>query len=127
MRIVLERTLLAGDVGEQRCAICRLKFWLGAATAFAVSDTDTLLGETCPSCIERGAEHMAAELQSRARWSRWVAEMDEVLAEEGFDELPTVAEYRMLETVYGTARYRDGEEAEAALARGGPGLLNEDE
>jgi hypothetical protein len=114
LRIVLERTLIAGDVGEQRCAICRRKFWLGAATAFAISDTDMLLGETCPRCIERGAEHMEAELQSRARWSRWVADADEVLADEGFDGPPTVEEYLMLEKVYGTALYRDCEEAETA-------------
>lgn len=127
MRIVLERTLIAGDVGEQRCAICQRKFWLGAATAFAISDTDMLLGETCPSCIERGAEHMEDELQSRARWSRWVADADEDLADEGFDDPPSVEEYFLLEKIYGTALYRDCAEAEAAQRRGGPGLLDEDD
>ncbi len=120
MRIILERTLDAGDVGEHRCSICRRKFWLGAATALAVSDGDVLLGETCPACLEGGAERMEAELQRRTRWSGWVAELDERLATEGFDEPPTVEEFLLLEQIYGTARYRNSEEAEAAL-------LNEDD
>jgi hypothetical protein len=118
MRIALERTLIADDVGEHRCSVCRRKFWLGAASALAVSDGDVLLGETCPACLEGGAEHMQAELETRARWSRWIAEQDERLAGEGFDEPPTVEEFLLLETVYGTPRYRDCEEAEAALAEG---------
>ena len=118
MRIVLERTLIAGDVGEQRCSIRRRKFWLGAASALAVSDGDVLLGEVCPACLEGGAEHMEAELETRARWSRWIADLDERLATEGFDEPPSASEYLMLETVYRTPRYGDCGEAEAAFAEG---------
>jgi hypothetical protein len=33
----------------------------------------------------------------------------------------------MLERVYGSPLYRDGAEAEAAIAAGGPGLLDEDD
>jgi hypothetical protein len=73
MRIVLKRTLLDSDVGEQRCSICRRKFWLGPVSAFAISDTDILLGETCPTCLAGGAEGMEGQLRERARWSRITA------------------------------------------------------
>jgi hypothetical protein len=127
VRIVLKRTLTVEDVGEQRCAICCGKFWLGSVSAFAISDTDILLGETCPACLAGGAEGMEDQLRSRARWSRITAAQDERLASEGFDEPPTLDEYLMLERVYGSPLYRDCAEADAAIKAGGPGLLDGDE
>jgi hypothetical protein len=71
---------------------------------------------------------MEDELRWRATWSRRItAAQDERLAAEGFDELPIVEEYRTLEKVYRTALYRDMSEADAAIADGGPGLLDKDE
>jgi hypothetical protein len=127
VRIALKRTLTDGDIGEQRCAICKRKFWLGPVTAFAVSDTDILLGETCPACLEGGAEGLEAALNERAKWSRSIATQDERLASEGFDEPPTLEEYLTLEKVYRTPLYRTCAEADAAIAAGGPGLLEEDD
>jgi hypothetical protein len=49
-------------------------------------------------------------------------------AAEGFDEdTPTLDEYRTLEKIYRTSLYRDMTEAAAAIADGGPGLLDKDE
>jgi hypothetical protein len=129
MRIVLKRTLTDQDIGAQRCVICQGKFWLGPVTAFAISDTDILLGETCTACLEGGAERMEDELSWRARWSRITADQDERLAAEGFgsEATPTLDEYLTLEKVYRTPLYRDWVEADAAIEAGGPGLLDGDE
>jgi len=77
VRIVLQRTLTDGDVGERKCAICRRKFWLGPVSAYAISDTEILLGETCPACLEGGAEGLETALNERAKWSRIVADEDD--------------------------------------------------
>jgi hypothetical protein len=66
-------------------------------------------------------------LEDRARWSRITACQDERLASEGFDAAPTLDEYLMLERVYGAPLYRSPEEADAAIAAGGPGLLEDDD
>jgi len=123
----LKLLLSAGDVGEQRCAICERKFWLGPATAYAISDDNVLLGETCPACLESGPQEMERELEWHARMSRWVAAQKEEFAREGFSEVPSLEEYLMAERVYQTPLYRSAEEADAAIAAGGPGLLDEND
>jgi hypothetical protein len=116
MRIELGRTLCGVDIGEQRCAICRRRFWLGPATAFAICDDDVLLGEVCPACLEGGPEYMERTLAAWARLARLSADEQEKFAEEGFDEeeVPTLDEYLMAERVYQTPLFQSAEEAEAA-------------
>jgi hypothetical protein len=84
VRIVLKRTLSADDLGEGPCSICKRKFCLGPVTAWAISDSEILLGEICPACLEGGTERMERELRWRAYWSRQTADQDERLAAEGF-------------------------------------------
>jgi hypothetical protein len=114
MRIVLKRTLSNDDMGEMYCGICSGGFWLGACTADAVSERNVHLGHVCPSCVERGVEHMKAELEERARRSARIAAEDAEHAAEGFTEVPALEEFLMLEKVYQAPRYRTGQEAQDA-------------
>ncbi len=128
MKIVLKRTLCVDDIGEQRCAICRRDFYLGPATAFAISDDGLVLGEVCPRCLEGGVEKMQAELDSNAHISRAQAIEDQRYADEGFaGEAPSLAEYKMLERVFRTPLYKSPEDADRALVNGGPGFLDDDD
>jgi hypothetical protein len=86
MRIEATWTLSAAHVGDQPCAIRERRFYLGAATAQAISDDDVILGGVCPACILAGPEHMAGELERRASWSRLQADEDEEIASEGFGD-----------------------------------------
>jgi hypothetical protein len=124
LKVVLMRTLSGDDVGQQRCAICKRAFLLGAATAWVLSETGLPVGEVCPSCLESGPEEISARLAQRAAWWRRIAEAEQDLAdEEWVGECPTPEELQMLEKVYATPLYRTMEEAEAAIARGERGLL----
>jgi len=76
-------------------------FYLGEATAWAITEDNTLLGEVCPACLEGGASYIEAKLEERARLSRVIAEQDERIAEEGVEDLPSVDELLMAETYYG--------------------------
>jgi hypothetical protein len=126
MRVEVVWTVSSADVGEQSCAICGGRFWLGSATAQAVSDSEgAVLGEVCPACLSAGPEHMTRELELRARWSRLQAEWDEAIAAEPFSEdCPTLDEYLALEAALGAPLHATLEEAEAleaASAEGEPG------
>ena len=44
MQIRIARTREDQEPGERDCAICRNVFWLGEATAWAITDDNTLLG-----------------------------------------------------------------------------------
>lgn len=84
---------------ERDCGICRNVFWLGEATAWAITDSNILLGEVCPACLE-GASHIEAKLDERARWSRMVAAEDEGIASEGVRDLAGVDDLLVAETFY---------------------------
>jgi hypothetical protein len=116
MRIDVTWTICEAHAGDQPCAICEKPFWLGPATAQAISDDDVILGEVCPACLLAGPEHMADQLERRAMWSRLQAEEDEVFAGEDFGDVPTLDEFLALEAVLQTPLYATVEEAEAKLA-----------
>jgi hypothetical protein len=119
MRIELTRTLVAPDMRDMGCAICKGKFWLRLVSALAISEDGVLLGETCPVCLEGGPERMQHELAWRAYWSRREADQEEEFALEGFaGETPSVDEYLMLEKLYKEARYPSYEEFERAEEAG---------
>jgi len=81
MQIRIARTREDQEPGERDCGICRNVFWLGEATAWAITDDNTLIGEVCPACLEGGASHIEAKLEERARLSRVIAEQDDRLRE----------------------------------------------
>ena len=114
MRVEVVWTVSPAHVGDQPCAICRNRFWLGPAAAVAVSDDDVLLGEVCPACLQGGPKHMRDELERRARWSRLQADQDEKLASEPFSDCPTLDEFLALEAAFGSPLYATVEEAEKA-------------
>ena len=101
MRIEISRTRDDQTPGERDCAICRDVFYLGEATAWAISDTNVLLGEVCPACLERGSEYIEGKLEDRARLSRAIADEDEWIASEGVEDLPSVDELFAAESFYG--------------------------
>ena len=113
MRIEVVWTLVPAHTGDQPCAICRKRFWLGAAAALAISDSDVLLGNVCPACLHAGPEHMADELEQRARWRRLQAKEDESVAAEPFGDCPTLDEFLALEAALGSPLHATVEEAEA--------------
>jgi hypothetical protein len=51
MQIRIARTREDQEPGERDCAICRNVFWLGEATAWAITDDNALIGEVCPACL----------------------------------------------------------------------------
>ena len=116
MRVEMTWTVSAEHVGDQPCAICGRRFWLGPATAYAVSDRGVLVGEVCPACLEGGPGHMAGELERRVEWSRLQAEEDEAFASEPFEDCPTLDEFLALEAVLCSPLYATVAEAEAELA-----------
>src|SRR5215208_3423904 len=101
MRVRIARTREDQEPGERDCAICRDVFWLGEATAWAITDANALIGEVCPACLEGGAAHIEAKLDERARLSRVIAEQDEQNASEGVEDLPSVDDLLVAETYYG--------------------------
>ena len=105
MRVEVAWTMSPAHMGDQPCAICRNRFWLGPAMAVAVSDGEAVLGEVCPACLLAGPEHMRDELERRARWSRLQAEEDEALAAEPFGDCPTLDEFLALEAALGSPLY----------------------
>ena len=58
MQIRIARTREDQEPGERDCGICRNVFWLGEATAWAITDDNALIGEVCPACLEGGASHI---------------------------------------------------------------------
>ena len=102
MQIRIARTREDQEPGERDCAICRDVFWLGEATAWAITDDNTLIGEVCPACLEGGASYIGgAKLEERARLSRVIAEQDERIASESVEDVPSVDELLVAETFYG--------------------------
>src|SRR5215211_6617243 len=101
MQIRIARTREDQEPGERDCGICRNVFWLGEATAWAITDDNTLIGEVCPACLEGGASHIEAKLEERARLSRVIAEQDERIASESVEDVPSVDELLVTETFYG--------------------------
>jgi hypothetical protein len=101
MGVRIARTREDQEPGERDCAICRDVFWLGEATAWAITDANALIGEVCPACLEGGAAHIEAKLDERARLSRVIAEQDEQNASEGVEDLPSVDDLLVAETYYG--------------------------
>ena len=103
MQIRISRTREDQQPGERDCAICRNEFWLGEATAWAITDDNALIGEVCPACLEGGASHIEAKLEerARARLSRVIAEQDERIASESVEDVPSVDELLVAETFYG--------------------------
>ena len=106
MQIRIARTREDQEPGERDCAICRNVFWLGEATAWAITDDNTLIGEGCPACLEGGASHIEAKLEERARLSRVIAEQDERIASESVEDVPSVGELLVAETFYGSGDER---------------------
>ena len=100
MRVEISRTRDDQIPRERDCAICRDVFYLGEATAWAISDANVLLGEVCPACLERGAEYIEGKLEDRAHLSRAIADEDERIATEGVKDLPTVDALLVAETFY---------------------------
>src|SRR5829696_371666 len=100
MQTRIARTREDQKPGERDCGICRDVFWLGEATAWAITDDNTLIEEVCPACLERGASHIEAKLEERARLSRVIAEQDERIASEGVEDVPSVDELLVAETFY---------------------------
>jgi hypothetical protein len=124
LRVELTRTLSGDDVGQQRCAICERAFILGAATAWALSESGLALGKVCPSCLESGPEGICARLARRAAWSRRIAEQDAGFVEEGWvGECPTPEELEMLGKLFRTPLYATMEQANEVPEHGGRGLL----
>jgi hypothetical protein len=101
MQIRIARTREDQEPGERDCTICRDVFWLGEATAWAITDDNALIGEVCPACLEGGASHIEAKLEERARLSRVIAEQDERIASESVEDVPSVDELLVAETFYG--------------------------
>src|SRR5829696_1210280 len=101
MQIRIARTREDQKPGERDCTICRDVFWLGEATAWAITDENALIGEVCPACLEGGASHIEAKLEERARLSRVIAEQDERIASESVEDVPSVDELLVAETFYG--------------------------
>jgi hypothetical protein len=101
MQIRIARTREDQEPGERDCGICRDVFWLGEATAWAITEDGTLIGEVCPACLEGGASHIEAKLEERARLSRVIAEQDERIASESVEDVPSVDELLVAETFYG--------------------------
>src|SRR5918994_5253148 len=101
MQIRIARTREDQEPGERDCGICRDVFWLGEATAWAITEDDTLIGEVCPACLDGGASHIEAKLEERARLSRVIAEQDERIASESVEDVPSVDELLVAETFYG--------------------------
>src|SRR5215207_7784439 len=101
MQIRIARTREDQEPRERDCTICRDVFWLGEATAWAITDENTLIGEVCPACLEGGASHIEAKLEERARLSRVIAEQDERIASESVEDVPSVDELLVAETFYG--------------------------
>ncbi len=82
------------------CFLCNRRFVVGAAMARAYSDDGEIdCGEVCPDCLQSGAEGITARLEANARWTREAAEEDEMLAEEGLGEVPSLDELRMMERI----------------------------
>lgn len=119
MRIELRQTGSNDDLGEQQCCICRGRFYLGAATCFAISERSNILwGEVCPACIERGPEYIQCVFDRKACWSRMSARIDTETAEEGVSDCPTLDEILTAEAFYERPMFETGEEFGRALARG---------
>jgi hypothetical protein len=118
MRITLQQTGIQGDVGEQKCCICRRRFHLGPAMCQAVDESNVLYGNVCPACVEQGPEHIRGELQYHAWWTRVIAEQETAAANEEVTDCPTLDELLAAETFYERAMYETCEEYDAALRRG---------
>ncbi len=118
MIITLQQTASNDDSGEMKCYLCAEKFYVGAVTCWAVGEDNTLLGDVCPKCLQRGPEHIQELLDSKAFWSRLEAEEAERIAAEGISDCPTLDELLTAEAYYVTPRYETGEESEEALDRG---------
>lgn len=96
-----------------RCCLCKQRFYLGAATCWAISEGSNILwGEVCPSYIERGPARMQWCLDRKAAFSRVQAMHDEEAAAEGIGDCPTLDEFLIAEAYYATPRFetqvRDG-------------------
>lgn len=107
MRISIRRTLSGGDVGcTTKSEMCGGHFVLGNATAWAVRDDGTPIGEVCPRCLDRGPESMMLSLEMRAVGTRRMADALERWVDEGLGEVPGSDELRMLDKVYGSPATR---------------------
>lgn len=118
MRITLQQTGIAGDIGEMECCICRRSFYLGTAMCWAIDESNVLWGHVCPACIERGPEHIQKECEFRAWSLRMQAEQATKSAEEGISDCPTLDELLAAETFYERAMFETTEEYMDALERG---------
>jgi len=124
MRITIHQTGSDADLREQRCCVCRQRFYLGPASCLLFSGCDSgrgkevLWGEVCPACIEGGPDHIQGWLDGRARWSRMIAEQETEAAEEGITDCPTLDEVLAAESYYERPMFRTGQEYEDALSRG---------
>jgi hypothetical protein len=118
VRITLQQTGSKDDLGQARCCICPRRFYLGPATCFAISEKNILMGEVCPSCVERGAAYIEDQLEAKARWSALIAEQAAEIAEEGITDCPALDEFLAAESFYGVPMFETGQEYEDALCRG---------
>lgn len=118
MKVELRQTASNHDSGEMRCYTCEELFYVGAVTCWAVGEDNTLMGDVCPLCLQRGSEHMQELLDSKAWWSSLEADQDERIAAEGISDCPTLDELLAAEAYYVTPRFGTGEEYEEARNRG---------
>ena len=123
MRIVLERTACPRDMIERRCCVCDRPFQVGCVTAIAMSESGKIeIGQVCPDCLERGANWIEERIVRRHETDlmlheRAVRDCRQIISEY-LSECPTAQEFRMLERLTRTPRYRSGDEAQAAIERG---------
>jgi hypothetical protein len=65
------------------CAVCGLRFTVGAVLANAYSNDGRLdFGPVCQRCLEGGPEEMAEQLEAQAEYTREVADQVERVAAE---------------------------------------------
>ncbi len=77
--------------------ICELTFVPGPAVAQVYSDDGVPWREACPKCLEAGPDCMVNRLRRNADGHRAIAEEMEEAAAEGFEDVPTLQELRLME------------------------------
>ena len=108
MKVELRQTASNDDQVEAKCYLCGLLFYVGAATCWAISESNVLLGDVCPKCLQHGLEYMQKLLERNARFSRMQAELDEEIAAEGISDASSLDEFLAAEAFYVTPGFKTG-------------------
>jgi hypothetical protein len=115
MRVAVRQMLTPEDLGEARCCACGKRFFRSVAEAYLLTDTGMDMGEICPSCLGRGAEHIEKHMEQNAYWARLNAEALGRAAAELVEDCPSLDEYLAMEQAIGQPRYASFEEADRAM------------